>query len=369
MQAIGNLRAGGRSTLLNQAILNSLSLLAADKTNSRRHLLVITDGKNDGAGPDPAALEIEAHRLGIPVDCIGVTRLPDRFLIPLQSLAAASGGAYLRARGYDALRSAMREGIEGLLGSPVLRFRLAHIEPDGRDHLLQLMIVGGTTQTVRVFFPRVVTPTIIYVAVALAGVLFVGGVALIVYSRLARSSRMPESAVHKTPPVRPRTKTLYSAPRAPAVLAPYPTATPKTRAEYRQPIASGASPAPSFSPPAAAQVPLPHETEVRQIFSPPAAGHPTAWLRNRRAGTRFAIESPAVWIGAGDGNRIRVTEDAAVSRNHACIQWAAGDLFLFDNRSTNGTSVNGRRMEAGSLVRLQPGDEITIGHGSFSLEI
>jgi hypothetical protein len=365
MQAIGNLRAGGKSTLLNQAILNGLSLLAADKTNARRHLLVITDGKNDGTGPDSAALESEARQLDIAVDCLGVARLPERFLLPMQSLVTASGGAYMRARGYESLRTAIREGIEGLLGSPVLRFRLAHIEPDGRYHQLQLSIVGGATETVRVFLPRVPTPIMLYVAVAVASVLFGGGFALILYSRLARSSGKPESVVHNTPVTRARPKTVYSPPPAPA---PIPPAVAKSGAEPRLPIPTTPAPSPSVSPPAAAPAPIRRETESRQIFTPPAPGHPTAWLRNKRAGARFAIEAAAVWIGTADGNNMRVT-DTTVSRNHACIQWLAGDLYLFDNHSTNGTSVNGRRMESGSRVRLQPGDEITIGQGAFSLEM
>ena len=353
LQVIGNLRAGGRFTLLNQAILNGLSLLDGDKTNARRHLLVITDGKNDGKGPDPAALESEALRLEIPVDCLIVTRLSDHFLMPLQSLAAATGGAYRRARGDDALRAAMREGIEDLLGSPVLRFRLAHIKPDGEYHLLHLAVAGGATETVRMFFPRVARPIILYVSVAIAAVLFGGGLALILYSRLTRSSPTPEAIVPKTPQASTRTKTVYSAPPPPKVARIPSAATPGNRAGQQ----------PSSSPPS------PQGTELRQIFKPPAAGNPTAWLRARGAGTRFAIDDAAVWIGAGDGNKIRLVEDAEVSWNHACIQWAAGDLYLFDNRSTNGTSVNGRRMQPGSRVRLRTGDEITIGHGAFLLEM
>ena len=111
-----------------------------------------------------------------------------------------------------------------------------------------------------------------------------------------------------------------------------------------------------------------HATQFRQIFKPPTTGQPSAWLRAQGAATRFPIDSAEIWIGAAEGNRIRVAEDLAVSWNHACVQWAAGDLYLFDNRSTNGTSVNGHRMEAGSRVRLQAGDRIEMGRAVFLLE-
>ena len=45
------------------------------------------------------------------------------------------------------------------------------------------------------FFPRVVRPVILYVSVAIAAVLFGGGLALILYSRLTRSSPTPEAIV------------------------------------------------------------------------------------------------------------------------------------------------------------------------------
>ena len=114
--------------------------------------------------------------------------------------------------------------------------------------------------------------------------------------------------------------------------------------------------------------PLLNGTQFRQIFPAPAPGHPVAWLRALADGARFGIEDANTWIGAGAENRIRVANDPAVSWNHACVQWADGDLYLFDNRSTNGSRVNGARMEPGSRVLLRPGDEIRIGHASFALE-
>jgi len=369
-QAIGALQAGGNLTLLNRAIADSLTLLAAEKTNARQRLLVITDGKNEGPGPVAAALETEARRLGIPVDCLGVTRLAARFLLPMQSLAAASGGAYVRARDYEDLRNAMREGIEGLLGTPVLTFRLAHIAPDGASHLLQLKIEGSTTDAVQMFLPRT-APAMLYVPAVLALLLFGAGMALIVFGRRRRRAAAaadtpPDvpAVAEPDPPARTRTQTVYAPKSGPRT--PYKGDVRRPPPPRPEPVPPPPAPVPDLKQPT--PQPVRDATQFRQVFAQPAPGKPTAWVRAQGSPTRFPIEADEVWIGSGDGNHIRVAEDMTMSRNHACIQWIAGDLYLFDNRSTNGTRVNGRRMESGSRARLQAGDQIAAGHAVFSLE-
>jgi adenylate cyclase len=49
-----------------------------------------------------------------------------------------------------------------------------------------------------------------------------------------------------------------------------------------------------------------------------------------------------------------------VSRDHAEVQVVGGSLYLVDH-STNGTRVNGRRVERGERVSLSDGDRLTIG--------
>jgi pSer/pThr/pTyr-binding forkhead associated (FHA) protein len=47
-----------------------------------------------------------------------------------------------------------------------------------------------------------------------------------------------------------------------------------------------------------------------------------------------------------------------VSRRHCCLAGSGGEVLVRDLGSTNGTWINGRRVESG---RLRPGDELAIG--------
>jgi predicted component of type VI protein secretion system len=54
-----------------------------------------------------------------------------------------------------------------------------------------------------------------------------------------------------------------------------------------------------------------------------------------------------------------------VSRRHCCLTEVDGEVAVRDLGSTNGTLINGRRVEAG---RLRPGDELSIVHLRYRLE-
>lgn len=57
-------------------------------------------------------------------------------------------------------------------------------------------------------------------------------------------------------------------------------------------------------------------------------------------------------------------DDPKVSRHHASLQLRNGQLFLVDNKSTNGCAVNGQRI---SEAEIRMGDLIKIGSSEFSL--
>src|SRR6516165_7632326 len=54
-----------------------------------------------------------------------------------------------------------------------------------------------------------------------------------------------------------------------------------------------------------------------------------------------------------------------VSRRRCCLTELDGVVIVRDLGSTNGTSINGRRVEAG---RLRPGDELAIANLRYRLE-
>jgi pSer/pThr/pTyr-binding forkhead associated (FHA) protein len=54
-----------------------------------------------------------------------------------------------------------------------------------------------------------------------------------------------------------------------------------------------------------------------------------------------------------------------VSRRHCIITAERGDLVVRDLGSTNGTSINGRRVTSG---RIRPGDEVSIADVRYYFE-
>ena len=62
-------------------------------------------------------------------------------------------------------------------------------------------------------------------------------------------------------------------------------------------------------------------------------------------------------LGRSRKNDIPI-EDPAISRRHARLTTRAGEWFLWDLSSRNGTFVNGHRVQ---ICQLHPGDRIQIG--------
>jgi len=67
-----------------------------------------------------------------------------------------------------------------------------------------------------------------------------------------------------------------------------------------------------------------------------------------------------ITIGRDKSNDISIDNKLA-SRRHAVIQKIKTGFFICDMKSTNGTYVNGKRIESDKYIKLNPGDKITIG--------
>jgi hypothetical protein len=80
-------------------------------------------------------------------------------------------------------------------------------------------------------------------------------------------------------------------------------------------------------------------------------------------GEIYAIEGRSR-IGRSDDGEI-VLLDPSVSRAHAVVEVRAGEAIVRDLSSTNGTYLNGRRIESGSL---QDGDELRFGNTRMLFE-
>jgi pSer/pThr/pTyr-binding forkhead associated (FHA) protein len=108
---------------------------------------------------------------------------------------------------------------------------------------------------------------------------------------------------------------------------------------------------------------------------------PPAWLAEARAsvpsagrylafeqdGRRVVIPLSREWTRVGRSLAADVRfDDATVSRRHALVVNQADGVRVLDDRSLNGISVNGRRVEWSPLT---DGDEITVGrHTLFYLD-
>lgn len=81
-------------------------------------------------------------------------------------------------------------------------------------------------------------------------------------------------------------------------------------------------------------------------------------LSGTHRGQRFELNVGEQIIGRGERVDIRI-DDTGVSREHAKLVWTLqGVVNLIDLRSTNGTAVNGHRID---VTVLRPGDRIQVG--------
>ena len=89
------------------------------------------------------------------------------------------------------------------------------------------------------------------------------------------------------------------------------------------------------------------------------------FTKGPRAGERFAVKGERVTIGRLSECEVAL-DSPNVSRRHAVIERDAGRLFIVDNRSGNGTFVNGQRV---TRAELQGGAEVRVGAHVFRVEL
>ncbi|MGH2396896.1 MAG: FHA domain-containing protein [Gammaproteobacteria bacterium] len=128
--------------------------------------------------------------------------------------------------------------------------------------------------------------------------------------------------------------------------------------------AKPAPPAPAPRPPAPRR-----RTQVGGYFPEPAQGRPVvimSGIAGPLQGRQFAIEKDTFYIGADPDNDVVITGDSYVSGRHACLRYENGSLVLADQRSHNGTFLNGNRLRDVSLA-VKVGDRVKIGNSTFEI--
>ena len=98
-----------------------------------------------------------------------------------------------------------------------------------------------------------------------------------------------------------------------------------------------------------------------------------ALIRGLDIGRRYPLDKDTIRIGAvthdgGQRNDIVVRDvEHAVSRVHCEIQRSHGQLYITDLNSSNGTRVNGQRLDPGKPALLRKGVKLDLG-GSVELQ-
>lgn len=75
----------------------------------------------------------------------------------------------------------------------------------------------------------------------------------------------------------------------------------------------------------------------------------------------YRVHKAEFSIGARAGEMDLTLEHPAISGHHATVQlYKTGNVFVIDQRSTNGTWVDGRRLEPGQRVQMKPGQSLRL---------
>ncbi len=75
----------------------------------------------------------------------------------------------------------------------------------------------------------------------------------------------------------------------------------------------------------------------------------------------ITLDKPEIVIGRAPSSDILLSKDKLTSRRHATIRYEQGGYILTDERSANGTFVNGQQIEEEAPYKLQNDDRVAIG--------
>lgn len=108
---------------------------------------------------------------------------------------------------------------------------------------------------------------------------------------------------------------------------------------------------------------LPATPEVKPL-AVGAAGDRRATLL-AKDGRVIPIIDTVFTVGRRPGNLLNITDDQFVSGQHAELVWRAGQTFVVDKNSTNGTFINDQKLPTGSEMIVNSGDRVKFGATTF----
>jgi FHA domain len=126
--------------------------------------------------------------------------------------------------------------------------------------------------------------------------------------------------------------------------------------QVRTPPAPHAARAAAASPPPPAPAPPPKRKHGKHSSGPPSVLDVVQ--PSTRAGASFPV-GEELTIGRASGCAVSFADDTYVSQLHARVYQRDGIVFLEDLGSTNGTFLNGQRLQAPTAIH--GGDRVQIG--------
>jgi VWFA-related protein len=347
----------GNETHLYDAVLDAMTQLTSGPPVCRQ-LTVISDGHDEGSQHSIDDVIALAKKQKIAIDAIGLTRSHSEYLAFMQRMAEATGGNYAQAQSPDELSGLIDQGIQAMRATPVVGFKAGKLAGDGQTHAVEVRWEPGhLAANVDIATPEMPAPWRVWSWV-LGGCFGVGVILLLV----ARKPR-------KKPPVSARA----AAPGRPQ--------DPQPRAEtVDEQLGAGLKPNPERAdtepmhrphdpmvvvdcpePP----VPARAKTLVAAFFPKGVTSAVLEVTAGPLTGERLPVVDE-VRIGALKGNDLMIGDDSALSGFHGMVRLVEGVLTVEDLHSTNGTFVNGLRIEGGRKL-LRPGDLIRMGHSIFTV--
>jgi pSer/pThr/pTyr-binding forkhead associated (FHA) protein len=106
------------------------------------------------------------------------------------------------------------------------------------------------------------------------------------------------------------------------------------------------------------------EMAATQAATMDKISNPARFVLRSENGTvlqEFPLEKQEISIGRAPNSDILLSKDKLTSRRHATVHYENGQYVLRDERSANGTFVNGQQLEEMTPRVLQDGDHVGIG--------
>jgi hypothetical protein len=350
-------------TRLYDTLYDALDLFLGDQgLPKRQHIIVISDGKDEGSIASEDTVVDKARTQAVSIDAVGYGRIAEQYTASLRGLAPRTHGLFVDARPaalslQDALgrifnhltRTSLVAYFEQPRRLPELLTRETGVQwtPAGKDR--------GTAYLIKAEIPRSAPPLVetgktapatttppaqpwweryLYPALLILGGLLVLMVVLIVLARRGKQE------AQRTEPEKPDER---ARPEESVAMV------------FHEPLQE---------PPPARR----RRTQVGGYFPEPGPGHPAAVLSGVEGpakGHALALEGEMARIGADRSNDLCI-DDEFMSARHAHLRYERGSLYLADLGSSNGSFVNDTRVGE-QAVSLKLGDRIRLGESVFTL--